>query len=88
MNAKQTKTQTLQEFLADYAICRTWIVSTACPTGQELILDLESDNDDYCDSECLLDQREIRDAADLDGTVTQDRDGEWRWDVDSRQQRR
>lgn len=76
-----TKTATLQEFLADHAICRTWWTSIGCPTGCELIVDLDADDEDYCDSACLLEQRAIFEGGELEGEVTRDKDGEWRWEV-------
>lgn len=84
MNATESKTMTLGDFLAEYSICRTWYTSVGCPGGCELILNTEGEGEDYCDEQCLLDQAEIADM-DLVGTVTQDSDGEYRWGVDSLQ---
>ena len=83
MNETKTKTVTLQEFLSERAICRVWWAGVADPAGAELVLDLEDDGEDYCDSETMLDLPFVEDALDLDGLVTVDRDGENRWTPNS-----
>jgi hypothetical protein len=73
-------TMTLQSFLAEHAICRVWYASVASPGGSELVLNTD---DDYCDSQSLLETPPVPAALDLGGTVTRDADGEYRWKVDS-----
>lgn len=84
--ATVTMTMSLDDFLATYPACRVWWTSVGSPTGQELILcdDDECNDEDYCDAETLLGFIP-EGSGHLDGTVTQDPDGEWRWDVDSLQ---
>lgn len=78
MKTEQT-TQTLADFLADHAICRVWMAGQGCPAGRELVLDLEDDGEDYCDSENLLDFLP-HGSQELGGSVTKDADGERRWE--------
>ncbi len=73
------KTQTLREFLAENTVCRVWYCGVGCPTGAELWIDLEGDGEDYCDSDSLLEF--IPDGAEeIDGEVSRDKDGEYRWE--------
>lgn len=87
MTATNARTMTLDAFLAEYAICRVWHCGTYAPTGSESALNTDTDCDeDYCDAEGLLSV--LNDFLncgewELDGTVTQDSDGEYRWSVDS-----
>jgi hypothetical protein len=80
----RTTTMTLQSFLADHAICRLWYVSIASPAGSELVLNTDEDaaDEDYCDAQSILECVPTG-ALELDGTVSQDADGEWRWAVDN-----
>lgn len=80
-----TRTLTLDAFLAEYTACRLWWCGVGAPTGTELVVNTDTDCDeDYCDSQSLI-ECIPNGCGNLDGTVTQDRDGEWRWDVDSLQ---
>jgi hypothetical protein len=78
----------LSDFLAEHAICRVWAAGVGFPAGDELALNVDTDvEEDYCCAEQLLDLPYVRQASEagVAGTVTQDADGEWRWDVDSLQ---
>lgn len=82
---KAERTMTLGDFLSTYACCRVWWTSAGSPTGEELALNTDTEIDeDYCDAETLLDFIP-RNTGHLDGTVTRDGGGEWRWEVDSLQ---
>lgn len=86
MTANETKTMTLSEFLSNYAICRVWYITTAKPYGHEHFLNTDTDCDeDYCDSEGLMNVLGFcgatKHAEELEGKVTRDSDGEYRWDV-------
>jgi hypothetical protein len=87
MTATEPKTMSLEAFLAEYAVCRVWYTSTAAPAGSETALDLEAEGEDYCDAEGLANVLEhcgaIQHAAELEGTVTRDKDSEYRWQVGS-----
>jgi hypothetical protein len=84
--ATTTKTMTLQDFLAEHAICRVLHVGFDCPAGSEDVINEDEDaGDDYCDGEGLLSILTDWLALDLDeveGTVSRDRDGEHRWTWD------
>lgn len=84
MKTTETKTMDLTDFLATHSLCRVWWASQGCPTGQELALNENADDDDedYCDGETLA-SFIPEGTGHLEGTVTRDGDGEWRWDVDS-----
>lgn len=85
MSATETKTMTLDSFLAEYAVCRVWYTSTAKPAGSETALDTDAEGEDYCDAEGLANVLEFCGASDcaaeLEGAVTRDADGEYRWGV-------
>lgn len=80
-----TKTMTLPEFLKTYAACRVWYVSLGAPTGSELIVNTDEDaGEDYCDAETLLGADPVPQAIaeSATGTVSDDGDGETRWEWD------
>lgn len=77
-----TATVTLTDFLAEHAICRVWHTGFDAPTGDEHILS-DDDGEDYCGSEELLGVLTDWLGLDLDaveGSVSQDADGELRWE--------
>ena len=86
-----TQTLTLEQFLAEHAICRVWHTAFDTPAGEEHSLDLDADGEDYCDSEALLgiltDWLAL-DLGEIEGTVSRDSDGEWRWEWDGGTDRR
>jgi hypothetical protein len=74
----------LQQFLAEYAVCRVWYVSVSSPAGREFSLNTDENDPDYCDGPDLLDTIP-EDAMNLQGTVSRDDDGEYRWEVEGLQ---
>lgn len=78
-------TLTLESFLAEHAICRVWHAGFDTPTGDELSLNVGDDvsDEDYCDGEQLLsvltDWLSLE-LAEVEGTVSRDKDGEYRWE--------
>ena len=78
-------TMTLDAFLAEHSVCRVWYVSVGSPAGSELVINTDEDaaDEDYCDEETLLGTIPD-DAFGLEGEVSQDADGEWRWEADLR----
>lgn len=79
-----TKTMTLADFLAAHSICRVWHCAFDEPTGATTNINTDTDCDeDYCDAESLLsivtDWLSFQPES-VEGAVTQDSDGEWRWE--------
>lgn len=73
----------LEAFLSEHAIIRVWHTAFDCPAGDEHALDTDADGEDYCDEEGLtsiLTDWLSLDLGSVEGEVTQDSDGEWRWE--------
>jgi hypothetical protein len=84
---------TLQAFLAEHAIVRVWHTGFDEPAGDEHIINTDEDaaDEDYCDSEGLLSILTdwlTLDLSEIEGTVTRDDDGEFRWEWDGEGDRR
>lgn len=54
-------------------VTSVWIAGVGCPAGQSFRHDLESDGDDYCDVNEVIEDLHL---WDLEGTVCE---GQWSW---------
>lgn len=81
MTAKNV--MTLESFLLEYSLCRLWYASVGSPAGVTVAVSDQDDGDNGSVVECLDAMTGRADASEIDGVVTQDADGEWRWDVRS-----
>lgn len=70
-----TATQAIR--LLDYnnvtPVTYLWLCGVGCPTGQDYRHDVESDGEDYCDLNQLINELGL---WELEGTVI---DGRWEW---------